>query len=261
MRRCAHCHTQCVTEPFSAKKLALRTITRSLSFFSMVSVMNACRTLLIVLYIVILLVKANETEKKHLKSVKQSSKQTVTVGKGTSFLTGDNLKIKKTSTSCKLQGSNGKTKKGKCLKVVSTALPNHDVGPWCSGGKWDKKTVNFPDKKTGSCLCERFHCDTTCSDLCMECTPTAKSLIYLIPLTPILRDDDDTAVAADGTTNHSADSLIPVYSSLTLFEYTYHCPIHLYHTLSSLLTLSKHTHPCLSSYFDNLFYHLRCRFR
>ena len=102
----------------------------------MVSTMSAFRTLIIVLCIFLLLVAAKETKKKHLKSVKQSSsKQTITVGKGTSFLTGDNLKIKKKSTSCKLEGSNGKTKSGKCLKVQSTALPNHDVGPWCNGGE------------------------------------------------------------------------------------------------------------------------------
>ena len=165
----------------------------------MIPTMSAYRTLFIVFCVFILVVASEETEKKHLKSVKQSStKQKMTVGKGTSFLTGDNLKIKKKSTSCKLEGSNGKTKSGKCLKIQSAAMPNHDVGPWCNGGHWDKKTVNFPEKKTGSCRCERFHCDTTCSDMCMECTPTAKSLIYLIPLTPVLRDEDDTAVAADG---------------------------------------------------------------
>ena len=86
-----------------------------------------------------------------------------------------------------------------------------------------------------SCLCQRFHCDTTCDDMCMECTPEAKSLKYLIPLEPYLLDAGDTLGAHDDNnfgdgialngryifllneefslTSHTANKIIPSYHS------------------------------------------------
>ena len=132
------------------------------------------------------------------KKTKSSSSSQITVGSGESFLTSSvsGLKIKDKSTSCKLYTNEGYIT-SKCLEVKTTAIANHVMGPWCSGGFWDKKNVNFPSSSTHSCLCQRFHCDSTCDDMCMECTPETKSLTYLIPLEPSLLDDGDTIGAHD----------------------------------------------------------------
>ena len=140
------------------------------------------------------------------KNKKKSSSSQQTVGSGETFLTSSvsGLSIKDKSTSCRLETNEGYIE-SKCLEVKTTAIANHVMGPWCSGGFWDKKNVNFPTSTIHSCLCQRFHCDTTCDDMCMECTPESKSLKYLIPLEPYLLDDGDTIGAHDD--NNFGDGL------------------------------------------------------
>ena len=140
------------------------------------------------------------------KNKKKSSTSQQTVGSGETFLTSSvsGLSIKDKSTSCRLETNEGYIE-SKCLEVKTTAIANHVMGPWCSGGFWDKKNVNFPTSTIHSCLCQRFHCDTTCDDMCMECTPESKSLKYLIPLEPYLLDDGDTIGAHDD--NNFGDGL------------------------------------------------------
>ena len=123
----------------------------------------------------------------------------MTIGTGDTFLTKDvdRLSISSESTSCKLVGSGG-TISGKCLKVTSTTLPNHEAGPFCSGGFWDGMKVDFPSSSIVSCLCQRFHCDTTCNDVCLECAPSKQSRTYLIPLDPVVETVGDELVAMDG---------------------------------------------------------------
>ena len=141
---------------------------------------------------------SSSSSKSSSKSKKSSSSSQQTVGSGESFLTSSvsGLSIKDKSITCKLYTNEGYIT-SKCLEVKTTAIANHVMGPWCSGGFWDKKNVNFPTSSVHSCLCQRFHCDTTCDDMCMECTPETKSLKYLIPLEPYLLDDGDTIGAHD----------------------------------------------------------------
>ena len=142
--------------------------------------------------------KSSSSSSKSSSKSKKSSSSQVTVGSGESFLTSSvsGLSIKDKSTTCKIQTNDGYIT-SKCLEIKTTAIANHVMGPWCSGGFWDKKNVNFPTSSTHSCLCQRFHCDSTCDDMCMECTPESKSLNYLIPLEPYLLDDGDTLGAHD----------------------------------------------------------------
>jgi YHYH protein len=119
------------------------------------------------------------------------------VGSGETFLTSsvDGLVITDKSMSCTLESETGTTT-GKCMKVTTTTLANHVMGPWCSGGFWDKKNVQFPEKSStiSSCMCQRYDCDGTCDDMCMECTPIAHERTYIIPLTPVVESEDSSAV-------------------------------------------------------------------
>lgn len=138
------------------------------------------------------------------KGGSSSSQQTVETGK--TFLTSsvDGLSIKEKSTTCMLVTEKGYLK-SKCIEVKTTSIANHVMGPWCSGGFWDKKNVNFPSSTIYKCTCQRFHCDTTCNDICMECEPEGQSNTYLIPLDPYVLDEDNTYLATDD--NNFGDGL------------------------------------------------------
>jgi len=151
--------------------------------------------------------KKSSSSKHHSSSSKSSSKKSssqLTVGDGVTFLTKsvNGLVITDSSTSCTLATGSGKTYKTKCLRLESTTVPNHAVGGWCQGGLFEKKLLSFPDAMTTSCECQRLFCDSTCTDLCLECTPEPQLRSYLIPLSPVLLDDEDEYMAAKADNNY-----------------------------------------------------------
>ena len=123
-------------------------------------------------------------------SMAESKSSQLTIGDGDSLILGANFTIVKKSTSCTLD--DGKTTViSKCMEVLTKALPNHALGPFCSGGFWDKVIVDFSSLDiTHNCQCQRDDCDNTCDDICLQCQPLAKTLTYLIPLEPIAGDNN-----------------------------------------------------------------------
>ena len=144
-----------------------------------------------------------------------SSSAQWTVGSGETFLTNvDGLFISEKTITCTLTSATG-TATGKCLKMTTTTLANHEMGPWCTGGFWDKKNVVFPQKSAliSSCMCQRYDCDGTCSDMCMECTPIAHERTYIIPLSPVVESADRYAPVV-ATTSRSTQ--LPLFTPLPL---------------------------------------------
>ena len=83
------------------------------------------------------------TENESKGGIVSSSSTQLTIGSGEQLLLSSSFKIADKSTKCTVSdGVNSATTK--CMKVHTTAIPsNHDIGPWCLGGMWDHKFVDF----------------------------------------------------------------------------------------------------------------------
>ena len=143
--------------------------------------------------------KAKKDEKG--KSSKQQS-----LGDGSTLELTDAFYIVDETTECTVRYGD-KSKTTKCMKIRTSTIPNHADGPYCQNGFWDHQMTQFPDDMSTSCLCQRYDCDLTCSDLCLACEPEEKQRTYLIPLEPRSRPDDGNQVEKCDSDNNYGDGL------------------------------------------------------
>jgi hypothetical protein len=173
--------------------------------------------------------------------------QQLTVGSGSTLRVSANLSITSSSVSCLL--SDGLTNvTSTCLLLSSLILPDHPVGPWCSGGFWSA-TADGTAKQVQlggiavNCNCQRNACTSTCGDVCLECPLQASQTPYLIPLVP---QPGAATLSAMGDNNHgqglalngvvlapadpftfltSANNIAPLdaYGGHATLQFVYHC--------------------------------------
>jgi hypothetical protein len=173
--------------------------------------------------------------------------QQLTVGSGSTLRVSANLSITSSSVSCLL--SDGLTNvTSTCLQLSSLILPDHPVGPWCSGGFWSA-TADGAAKQVQlggiavNCNCQRNACTSTCGDVCLECPLQASQTPYLIPLVP---QPGAATLSAMGDNNHgqglalngvvlapadpytfltSANNIAPLdaYGGHATLQFVYHC--------------------------------------
>jgi hypothetical protein len=159
-----------------------------------------------------------------------------TVESGASFINAGNV-TKYGLVPCTLSDGLNIT----CLKIISKAIADHPMGPWCSGGNWNNAVINYSSIAV-NCNCQRNTCDNTCNDICLECPTQPQSNVYLIPITPVFASSSGAAagdnnfgdgVALNGVPLTKADPLaflsaannpapLDWYGGHATLQYVYH---------------------------------------